>query len=118
MKLAVASVGEGIESAVDRRVGRAKHFVVDLEPDAAKTVSNAANLNATRGAGSQATGTVIDLEVKALIAGRIGSKTSAALRAKGVTTYPDEGGTSAEALDRFKAGTLDQMALAHVMEHR
>jgi len=118
MKLAITSVGEGIESAVDPRFGRAKYFVVvDLETNAAMTVSNAVNLNAAQGAGIQAAKTVIDLGVKALITGHVGPKAFAALQAGGVTIYPVAGGTVAEALERFNAGTLKAMASADVEGH-
>ena len=118
MKLAITSAGEGIESAVDPRFGRAKYFVVvDLGTNAAKTVSNAVNLNAAQGAGIQAAKTIIDLGVKALITGHIGPKAFAALQAGGVAIYPVPDGIVAEALEEFRSGSLKAMAAADVEAH-
>lgn len=118
MKVAITSQGEGIESAVDPRFGRAKYFVVvDLGSNVARTVNNNMNLNAAQGAGIQAAKTVIDLGIKALITGHVGPKAFAALQAGGVTVYPVAGGIVVEALEGFRAGTLKAMAAADVEGH-
>ncbi len=118
MKLAVTSQVEGIQSAVDPRFGRAKYFViVDLGTNEAKTVGNSVNLNAAQGAGIQAAKAIIDLGIKALITGHTGPKAFAALQAGGVAVYTATGGTVAEALEQFKAGTLKAMAGANVEGH-
>ncbi len=115
MKLAITSQAGGIESAVDPSFGRAKYFVVvDLGTNAIKTVSNFVNLNAGQGAGIQAARAIIDLGVKALITSHVGPKAFAVLWAGGVTIYSATGGTSAEALEQFKTGTLKAMASADV----
>ena len=118
MKLAITSTGEGLQSSVDPRFGRAKYFVVvDLETNAATTASNAVNLNAAQGAGIQAAKTVIDLGAEALITGHVGPKAFAALKAGGVAIYPVAGGLVADALEQFKAGSLEAMAAADVEAH-
>lgn len=118
MKVAITSAGEGVEAAVDPRFGRAKYFVVvDLETNAARTVSNAVNLNAAQGAGIQAAKTVAGLGAGALLTGHAGPKAFAALQAAGVAVYPVAGGTVAEAAAQFKAGALKAMAGADVEGH-
>lgn len=118
MKVAITSVGEGLDTLVDPRFGRAKYFVVtDLASNQTKTVSNAVNLNAAQGAGIQAAKAVIDLSVKALITGHVGPKAFAALKAGGVAVYPVTGGTVAGALAQFQAGALKAMAQADVEGH-
>ena len=115
MKLAITSQSEGIESAVDPRFGRAKCFVVvDLGTNAATSVSNAVNLNAAQGAGIQAAKTIIDLGVKAPIAGHVGPKAFAASQAGGVAICPVAGGIVVEALEEFRTGSLKAMAAADV----
>ena len=107
MKLAITSQGEGLESSIDPRFGRAKTFVlVEPETGAVKTVDNAVNLHAMQGAGIQAAKQIVDLGAKALITGHVGPKAFATLHACGVMIYPVDDGTVAEALERFKAGTL------------
>jgi predicted Fe-Mo cluster-binding NifX family protein len=118
MKLAITSVGEGTESAVDPRFGRAKCFVVvDLDTNAAKTVSNVVSLNAAQGAGIQAAKTIIDLGVKALITGHVGPKAFGALQAGGVAIYPASSGSIAEVLEQFKTGSLKALTSADVEGH-
>lgn len=118
MKLAVTSAGEGIESSVDPRFGRAKCFVVvDLETHEITAVGNAVNLNAAQGAGIQAAKTVIDLGAKALITGHVGPKAFSTLQAGDVAIYPISGGTVAQAVTEFKAGLLKTIAAADVEGH-
>lgn len=118
MKLAITAQGESIESAVDPRFGRAKCFVVvDLVTDAAMNVSNSVSLNAAQGAGIQAAKTIIDLGVKALITGHVGPKAFAALQSGGVAVYPVTGGIVAEAVEKFRSGSLKPMAAADVEGH-
>jgi predicted Fe-Mo cluster-binding NifX family protein len=118
MKLAITSVDEGIESSVDLRFGRAKYFVVvDLETHATTTVSNSVNLNAAQGAGIQTAKTLIDLGVKAVITGHVGPKAFVALEAGGVAIYPVAGGTVAQTLEQFQAGSLKTIAGADVEGH-
>ncbi len=118
MKVAITSTGEGLQSSVDPRFGRAKYFVVvDLETQAATTVSNAVNLNAAQGAGIQAAKAVIDLGAEALITGHAGPKAFAALKAGGIAIYPVAGGTVGEAWEQFRAGALKSMAAADVEGH-
>ncbi len=118
MKVAITSQGEGLASSVDPRFGRAKAFVlVEPETGAVKTVDNAVNLNAMQGAGIQAAKRIVDLGAEALITGHVGPKAFATLQAGGVAIYPIEGGTVAEALERFKAGTLKAATAADVEGH-
>ena len=107
-----------MDSAVDPRFGRAKYFVVvDAATHAVTTVNNAVNLNAAQGAGIQAAKSILDLNVKALITGHVGPKAFAALKAGGIEVFPIAGGTVAEALAQFKAGTLRAMPAADVQGH-
>jgi predicted Fe-Mo cluster-binding NifX family protein len=118
MKLAITSLGEGLDSTVDPRFGRARSFVVvEPESNAATTIDNAMSLNAPQGAGIQAAKRLIDLGVKALITGHVGPKAFAALHAGGVEIYSVAPSTVAEALERFKAGMLEPMAEADAVGH-
>ncbi len=118
MRVAITSVGEDLDAAVDPRFGRAKYFVVvDLETNAVQTASNTVNLNAAQGAGIQAAKTVAGLGAKALLTGHAGPKAFAALQAAGIAIYPIAGGTVAEALTQFRSGALEPMKQADVEGH-
>ncbi len=118
MKLAITSQEEGTQSALDPRFGRARYFVVvDLATNAVSTVNNTVNLGAAQGAGIQSAKTLVDLGVKALLTGHVGPKAFSALQAGGVAIYPVAGGTVAEALAQYKAGSLKATTAADVEGH-
>ncbi len=115
MKVAITSVGKGLDAAVDPHFGRAQAFVViDLETNAIQSVPNSVNLNSAQGAGIQAAKAVAELGVHALLTGHAGPKAFAVLWAAGVTVYPIAGGTVGEAIEQFRAGTLPSMTQADV----
>jgi predicted Fe-Mo cluster-binding NifX family protein len=100
MKLAITSEGEGLQSLVDPRFGRAKFFIVmDTET------------------GIQAGKKIVDLGVKSLITGHTGPKAFETLRAGDVEIYTGATGTVAEAVELFKAGKLKATQAADVEGH-
>ena len=82
MKIAITSQGPSLDSLVDPRFGRAKHFILaDTEADAFTAHDNAQNLNAPQGAGIQAAQTVARLGAEAVLTGHVGPKAFAVLKA-------------------------------------
>jgi predicted Fe-Mo cluster-binding NifX family protein len=118
MKLAITSEGEGLQSLVDPRFGRAKFFIVmDTETQTVEAVPNAVNQNAAQGAGIQAGKKIVELGVKSLITGHTGPKAFETLRAGDVEIYTGATGTVAEAVELFKAGKLKATQAADVEGH-
>jgi predicted Fe-Mo cluster-binding NifX family protein len=118
MKIAVTSQGETADAAVDPRFGRARFLlVVDLDGDRVEAVDNAANLNATQGAGVQAAQRVAELGVQAVLTGHVGPKAFAALTAANVPVYAGAQGTVRETLAAFRAGRLTRVGAATVGGH-
>ena len=118
MKVAVTSKGVELSSLVDQRFGRAEFFlVVDTETGDISSSDNSQNLNAAQGAGIQAGKNVVDLGVSAVITGHVGPKAFATLQAGGVEIYTGAAGTVAQAIEQFKAGTLQQAKAADVESH-
>jgi len=118
MKVAITSQGQDLAAAVDPRFGRARYFVlVDTESGATSAADNSQNLNAAQGAGIQAGKNVADLGAQAVITGHVGPKAFATLRAAGIDIYTGATGTVADAVDQFKAGSLQQAAGANVEGH-
>ena len=119
MKVAVSSVGDTLDSAVDPRFGRAAQFLlVDTDSGEHQLISNAQNLNAAQGAGIQAAQTVAELGVDAVLTGHCGPKAFATLSAAEVTIFPGASGvTVAEAVEKYKSGTLTAASNADVDGH-
>jgi len=118
VKIAVSAQGTDLRSQVDPRFGRAKTFiVVDTETNEFSAHDNTQNLNAAQGAGIQASRTVVDLGVSAVITGNVGPKAFATLQAGNVEVCLGASGTVEEAVARFKAGSLAGAEKANVEGH-
>lgn len=118
MKIAIASAGTTLDSPVDLRFGRARHFVLfDEGTNTTTIVDNVINLNAAQGAGIQAAKTVADSGAGALITGHLGPKAYTALNAGGIKVYAVVGGAIAEVLKQFQAGSLPAMSAPDVEGH-
>lgn len=118
MKLAVTSQGATLQSPLDPRFGRAKHFILlDTETGAVAAVDNSVNLNAAQGAGIQAAKKIVELGVDALITGHVGPNAFSTLQAGKIRIYAGASGTVADAVEQFKAGKLEAASSADVEGH-
>ena len=118
MKIAVSSMGDTLDSAVDPRFGRAAQFVlVDTDTGEHKTISNAQNLSAAQGAGIQAAETVFSHGAEFVMTGHCGPKAFRALNAAGIKVIIGVEGTVAEAVDKLKAGEVQPTDGADVEGH-
>lgn len=117
MKIAVTAVGDGMQSQVDPRFGRAACFVVvDTESMACEAVANR-NVDASDGVGINAAKAAIDAGVQAVLTGNCGPNAERTLRAGNVKLYTGVSGTVAEAVEQFKAGQLTQATGPSVQSH-
>ena len=115
MKIAVSAEGKDLNSAVDRRFGRASFFiVVDTETGDFTAHDNSQNLNALQGAGIQAGKNVLDWGVQAVVTGNVGPKAFQTLESAGIEIYTGASGTVQDAVEAFKAGTLQKAGKATV----
>jgi predicted Fe-Mo cluster-binding NifX family protein len=118
MKILVTSDGTSLDSRVDPRFGRARHFVlVNTETGGASSHDNAQNLNAPQGAGIQAAQTVARLGAEAVLTGHVGPKAFTTLQAGNIVVYTGVSGTVKEAIEQFKGGRLAPTAKADVEGH-
>ncbi|WP_461211165.1 NifB/NifX family molybdenum-iron cluster-binding protein [Desulfocurvus sp. DL9XJH121] len=109
MKIAITSQGQGLDSALDSRFGRAAGFVlVDTETGETGYADNDQNMQLAQGAGIQAAQNVAATGAKAVVTGHVGPKAYLALNKGGIAIYFCDSGTVAEALAAYKAGTLSQ----------
>lgn len=118
MKIAFTTSGDSLEAPLDSRFGRAPSYLVyDLDTNTFDVVDNSKNLNAAQGAGIQAAENVVRTGAGSLVTGHCGPKAFRVLAAAGVTVYPTDAATVAEALERFRAGTLVPAQSADVEGH-
>lgn len=117
MKIAVTSVGQGMDAQVDPRFGRAACFaIVDTETMDFEAVDNT-NVAAAGGAGINSAKAVIDTGAKAVLTGNCGPNAERTLRAANIALYTGVAGTVAEAVEQFKAGTLKEATGPSVDSH-
>ena len=118
MKVAISAQGKEMSSVIDQRFGRTKYFIViDSETGTFTIHDNSQNLNAAQGAGIQAAKNVNDFGAEAVVSGNVGPKAFAALSSAGIAVYTGASGLVQEAMEAFKAGTLNKAGKANVDGH-
>ncbi|MBN1336499.1 MAG: NifB/NifX family molybdenum-iron cluster-binding protein [Deltaproteobacteria bacterium] len=118
MKVAFTTTGTDLEAPLDPRFGRSPFFVVcDAESGAIEVIDNEKNLNASQGAGVQAAGSVVRSGAECVITGHCGPNAFRVLSMAGVRIYLTDAPTIGEALDRFRAGSLQALTQADVEGH-
>ena len=119
MKVAITSQEPELEASVDARFGRARYFLlIDSETGQFSAHDNVQNLNAPQGAGIQSAQTVANLGVGTLLTGSVGPKAFATLQAAGISVYTGVSGTVAEAVEAFRAGSLQRATEPNVEGHQ
>ena len=108
MKIAISAHGPTTDARVDERFGRATYLlIIDPDTDSIVPVDNSVNRDALQAAGLGAAEIASEHGVEAVITGHLGPKAYAALRIAGISGYGGTGLTVAEAVERFRAGTLE-----------
>jgi predicted Fe-Mo cluster-binding NifX family protein len=105
-KVAVSSVGPGLDTAVDSRFGRAAGFVVvDTDTMAVDFIDNDQAQTMGHGAGIQAAEAVARAGVAAVLTGFVGPKAFQALAAAGVDVVENMADmTVREAVEQYRRG--------------
>ncbi len=118
MKVAVSSEGKTLESKMDERFARAPFFIfVDTESSEFEAHDNSETMNASHGAGVQASRLMADRGVEAVITGHCGPNAFRALNAAGVKVVTGASGTVSEVLEQFKSGEIKPVANPDVKGH-
>ena len=121
MKLAISTTLDTQDCPFDPRFGRAAHFcIVDLETDNWESYPNPA-INATGGAGVQASQFVVEKDAQVVISGDFGPNAYMTLSAASVRMFLAPAGEQLavrEVIDRFQAGQLEEVeAPTHAGHH-
>lgn len=119
MKVAISAQGEDLDALVDPRFGRARWFIIaDTETGDWQALDNAANVEASGGAGVQAGSTVAAEGVDAVITGNVGPNAHKVMATAGITVHQVENGVVVrEALAAFAHGELPPLAAPTVSGH-
>ncbi|HID39640.1 MAG TPA: dinitrogenase iron-molybdenum cofactor biosynthesis protein, partial [Calditrichaeota bacterium] len=88
MKIAFTAYGNSWREQVDIRFGRAKgFFIVDTETDTTSYIDNSKNVAAAQDAGTGSAQTIAGAGINVLIAGKVGPKAGAVLKAAGIRCW-------------------------------
>ena len=113
MKIILTTVSPSIDSDVDSRFGRGAYFIV-VDPDTLEWQAHPnPGVSAPDGAGTLAAEFVANQKAEAALSGPFGPHAFAALQAAGVSMYVyGDCRTAREAVERFKAGSLERVGVA------
>ena len=118
MRVAISAKGASLDSEVDQRFGRCNAFIVyDTDSGLHESYDNEVNLNAAQGAGIQSASNIASLGVAAVLTGHVGPNAFRVLSAAGIKVYTGLQGTVGQAIEKFKAGTLNPVDSADAEEH-
>jgi predicted Fe-Mo cluster-binding NifX family protein len=108
MKVAISAQGDSMDALVDPRFGRARWFIViDSETGEWQAHDNAANVDASGGAGVQAGSTVAAQGAEVVITGNVGPNAHKVLAAAHIAIYQARNGLCVqEAVEMFTSGKL------------
>lgn len=110
MKVCVTSAGEGENSPVEKRFGRAPYFVfVDTESGEVKSVKNPL-VNESGGVGPRAVQLISGEGAGAVITGQVGGNASTTLQVSGIEVYAYAGsGNVKDAVESYNKGELGRI---------
>jgi predicted Fe-Mo cluster-binding NifX family protein len=115
MKIAVTSQGTDLDSQVDPRFGRSAYIlIVDSENFDFQVIDNSVNVNAMKGAGIQAAGTIVNGGADVLLTGFCGPNAYKALSAGKVKVANNASGSVKEAVKDYLEGKLTHADEANV----
>lgn len=117
MRIAIPTDGTTLESPVCMSFGRTETFLlIDTETMAVTPMANAA-AHAQGGAGIVAAQALVDAGVQAVVARYMGKNAADVLTPAGIVLYKGEEGTTAEMVERLKAGQLQVLTDIHPGHH-
>lgn len=106
MKICVTAQGPTLEAPIDPRFGRCANFIfIDSDTMKFEAIPNPGAM-ATGGAGIQASQFIVDRGANVVLTGHVGPNAYHALNSGGVKVYVGISGSVSDAVNQFKAGSL------------
>lgn len=106
MKICVTAQGPTLDAPIDPRFGRCANFVfVDPDTMEFEAIPNPGAM-ASGGAGIQASQFIVDRGANVVLTGHVGPNAYNALNSGGVKVYVGISGSVSDAVNQFKAGSL------------
>jgi len=104
MKVAISSRGNTLQSDVDSRFARCPYYIIyDTESESFEAIENK-SVMAGGGAGVQASQSLSDMGVEAVISGNIGPSAFRVLSAASIEIYSGATGSIQDVIKKFKKG--------------
>ncbi|MFO8083633.1 MAG: NifB/NifX family molybdenum-iron cluster-binding protein [Desulfobacterales bacterium] len=117
MKVAVSSTGKDLNAQIDPRFGRCAFFVVINPDDMSFEAFDNENMALSGGAGIQAAGFLSSKGVNAVLTGNCGPNAMKTFAAANIQVFTGMTGTVAEAVEKYKQGTLSPSSDATVSKN-
>ena len=112
MKIAISSMGKGLDSLLDVRFGRCSYFIIyDTEKGLVKTIDNIGQMSAG-GAGTAAAQHIIDEDVDAVITGNMGPNAFNLFKNSDIKVYRSVSVEIKKAVQMFEEGKLEELTEA------
>ena len=111
MKVAVSSIGKGLESKVSTVFGRCPYFIIaEIEGKKIQKIEAVENMSAGQkgGAGISSATEVVEKGAKAVITGNLGPRASDVLKQFKIEAYKGSGSVK-EALQKFMENKLEKI---------
>jgi len=107
MKLAISSVGNNLDSEVDKRYARCSYFIIyDTDRKDFEAVKNEA-INAPSGAGVQSTQLMRDKGVEVVLTGNMGPTAMSVLTSAKIKVAIGVKGSVRDAIEKFNKGEYE-----------
>jgi len=106
--IAVASIGDSLNSVIPQRFGRAEKFIIyNLKDETFEVIENK-HAYSPSGAGTQAAWEIADRKIEAVIGQNFGSKSLDVLMTANIKVFRNVTGTVRDAVENYKKGKLKQ----------
>jgi len=108
-RIVVTASGPDLASEVDLRFGRAAYLLVfDLDKDSMQVIENSDKSAETGGKGVRTANKVLQMDVGAVITGKMGSRVLSELSGAGIGLFQIDGGTVRQAVESYRIEVIDQ----------
>ena len=114
MKIAISAAGKNLESTIDERFGRCRHFIILETDDMSFEVIENTNADLSTSAGIQSASLVASKGVEAVITGNCGPKAMQVFAATTIEVIIGQHGVIKDVVKKFKRGELNPSTRGNV----